>query len=207
MRNIVLKYGVISGLILVAMIYTMMGLVGDTSDFDKWEWIGFISMAGAFSMIFFAIRDYRDKIAGGIINFNYGFRIGILVTIVASFLYVIGWMIYFNFIDDSFIVRYTEFYERQLNASGKAVADITKEMEAFKKNMADYDNPWVMAMSTFLEVFPIGLVITILCAFLMKRNAEQVPKAQNSLPELSENIFFGSWPKITHPNKSFQPEL
>jgi Flp pilus assembly pilin Flp len=177
MRNIVLKYGLIAGLILVAMIYTMMGLVGDTSDFDKWEWIGFISMAGAFSMIFFAIRDYRDKIAGGVINFNYGFRIGIQITIVASFLYVIGWMIYFNFIDDSFIVRYTEFYERQLNASGKAVADIAKEMEAFKKNMADYNNPWVMAMSTFLEVFPVGLVITILCAFLMKRNAEEAPKA------------------------------
>ncbi|MBK7967750.1 MAG: DUF4199 domain-containing protein [Bacteroidetes bacterium] len=153
MKNIVLKYGVISGLILVAMIYTMMGLVGDTSDFDKWEWIGFISMAGAFSMIFFAIRDYRDKIAGGIINFNYGFRIGILVTIVASFLYVIGWMIYLNFIDDSFIVRYTEFYERQLNASGKAVADIAKEMEAFKRIWLTTTTPGLWLCLLFWKYF------------------------------------------------------
>lgn len=169
MKKIILVYGMAAGLILVAMIYVMMALVGNTCDFDKWESVGFISMALAFSMLFFAIRKYRDKIAGGTITFNQGFRIGLPITIIASALYVIGWMIYFNYIDHTFIERYTVFFERKLNESGKTPAEIKSELSAFKANMANYNNPWVMSLSTFLEVFPIGLVITILCAFLMRR--------------------------------------
>lgn len=169
MKKIILGYGIAAGLILAAMIYIMMALVGNTSDFDKWESVGFISMAFAFSMVFFAIRRYRDKIGGGIITFNQGFRIGLPVTIIASALYVAGWMIYFNYVDHTFIERYTVFFERKLNESGKSPDEIKTELNAFKANMANYNNPWVMSLSTFLEVFPIGLVVTVLCAFLMRR--------------------------------------
>jgi len=169
MKQIVLKFGLISGLILVAMTYTMMAMLGDGNDFEKGETYGYLFSIFAYSMIFFGIRSYRDKISGGFINFNMGFRVGILITLIAAALYTIGWMIYFNFIDDSFIEKYSFYYIDKVSASGKPAEEIKAELRKFKANMADYRNPWVMAMYTFLEVFPIGLVVTILCAFLMRK--------------------------------------
>jgi hypothetical protein len=172
MKNIVLKFGLIAGIILVAKVFVMMAIKGDSSDFEKGASAGTIFIVGAFSMIFFGIREYRDKISGGIINFNRGFRVGILIATLASVIYVIGWMINFNYIDTSFIENYIVFYSEKIKASGKNPQDIEKEITAFKANMANYNNPAVMAMYTFLEVFPVGLIITVLCALLMRKSVD-----------------------------------
>jgi len=78
-------------------------------------------------------------------------------------------MIYFNFIDNTFIERYSVYYIEKVKAGGMSDDQITHEIKAFNENMANYKNPAVMAFYTFLEVFPIGLVVSILCAMLMKR--------------------------------------
>ena len=170
MRKVVITYGLLAGAILAGMIFLMMAIVGDSSDFEKGESIGYISMVVAFSMIFFGIRSYRDKNLGGLITFNIAFRVAILITVIASACYVIGWMTYFNYVDNTFIERYTEFYTEKVNASGKTPAEIKTELDAFHENMTSYKNPLVMSLFTFLEVFPIGLVISILCAMLMRKS-------------------------------------
>lgn len=175
MKNIVIKYGFISGAILVGMVCTMMVMMSDTTHFEKGESFGYLFMIGAFSMIFFGIREYRDKITGGLISFNKAFRVGILIALIASVLYVTGWMIYFNFIDTTFVEKYTTYFTEKIQASDKPQTEIDKEISAFKINMANYKNPFVMIMYTFLEVFPIGLIITVLCAMLMRKRSAQVP--------------------------------
>lgn len=173
MNNIVLKYGLISGAILVAMVCTMMLMIGDSNNFERGELMGYAFFIAAFSMVFFGIREYRDKKQGGIINFNMAFRIGILITFMASVIYAIGWMLYFKFIDDSFIERYTSYMSEKIHAAGKSPAETEKELTAFKASIENYRNPLVMIMNTFLEVFPIGLIITVLCAMIMKRRGEE----------------------------------
>jgi hypothetical protein len=182
MNKIVLKYGLISGLILVAMVATIMTIAGDSIDFERGEIYGYIFIIAAFSMIFLAIREYRDKLSGGIINFNKGFRIGILITLIASVFYMIAWMVYFNFIDDSFIEKYTAYYIEKVKTSGKPQVEIEKEISAFNRDMANYNNPFVMALFAFLEVFPVGLIISVLCAFLMRRNPVKNTPPQSESP-------------------------
>ncbi|MBL0340553.1 MAG: DUF4199 domain-containing protein [Bacteroidetes bacterium] len=174
MKKIVIVYGLIAGLILVSMIFIMMALVGDSSDFDRGESVGYISMVLAFSMIFFGIRSHRDKNLGGAISFNISFRTGILITVIACLCYVAGWLFYINYIDNSFIEKYAAFYLNKLNSSGKSSEEIKNEIVAFNKNMENYDNPGVMALFTFLEVFPIGLIISVLCALLMRRKVSDL---------------------------------
>lgn len=175
MSKIVVKYGLIAGIILSAMICTMAYMVGDSTDFEKGESFGYIFMVAAFSTIFFGIREMRDKLSGGVISFNKAFRTGLLITIIGTACYVITWMVYFNFIDNTFVERYSAFFIENVKESGKPAADIEKEIAAFKENMASYKSPWVMAMFTFLEVFPIGLIISILCAVMMKRSETEKP--------------------------------
>jgi hypothetical protein len=169
MKQIVIKYGIIAGLILSAMIFTIGAVIGQTTNFEKGEIYGYMFMVAAFSTIFFGIRDLRDKIQDGEINFNKAFRTGLIITIIGSVFYVIAWMIYFNLIDNTFVERYTEYYIGKVNASGQTPDQIAKEIQSFKENMKNYNNPLVMALFTFLEVFPIGLSVSILCAFIMKR--------------------------------------
>jgi Protein of unknown function (DUF4199) len=176
MKKIVLKYGLIAGIILAAKIFIMMLIKGDSTDFERGASVGTIFMIGAFSMIFFGIREYRDKISGGVINFNLAFRIGILIAIIASLCYVAGWMINFNYIDTSFVEDYTTYYIEKIKAGGKDPAAVEKEITSFKNSITDYyENPAMIATHTFLEIFPVGLIITVLCALLMRRT-ESTPE-------------------------------
>ena len=169
MKNIVIKYGLIAGAILITMIITMMMVMGSSADFEKGESFGYIFIIGSFMTVFLGIREYRDKISGGLINFNSVFRVGILITLMASVIYAAGWMIYFHFFDNSFIEKYTEYYTHKIQSSGKTTEEIAADIASFKSMMENYENPLMMALYTFLEVFPIGLIITILCSLLMRR--------------------------------------
>ena len=169
MKKVVLKFGFIGGAFLVAMIFVMRLIMGDSNDFSKGEGAGYIFMIGGFSMVFWAIREYRDKLNNGYINFNTGFRVGILVSLVASLCYVAGWMIYFYFIETSFVEKYTAYYFKVIESGGFTPAEIAKQKQDFSLSMEQYKNPFVMMLYTLLKVFPLGLIVTILCSMLMKR--------------------------------------
>lgn len=173
MKLIVFRYGIIAGIILASMVFVMSAIVGDSTDFDKGESLGYFFIVSAFLTIFFAIRTLRDKYSDGVISFNRAFRTGLLITIIAGLFYVAAWMIHFNYIDNTFIERYSEYYINKVQTSGKSAEEIEKEIKAFKISMSNYNNPIVMSVYSFLEVFPVGLVISILCAFLMKKNKPQ----------------------------------
>ena len=155
------------------MVFTMMLLIGDSSDFERGESVRYIFIVAAFSMIYFGIRQLRDKFLGGAISFNKAFRTGLLITLIASACYALAWLVYFNFIDESFTERYTAYMIDKIKSGGKAPEEIETEIKLFSENMADYKKPWVMGLYTFLEVFPIGLLISILCGLLMKRSGLQ----------------------------------
>jgi hypothetical protein len=65
--------------------------------------IGYASMLIAFSLVFVGIRNYRDKFNEGVISFGKAFKIGIMIVLIASTMYVVAWLIdYFFFIPDFF---------------------------------------------------------------------------------------------------------
>ena len=62
---------------------------------------------------------------------------------------------------------------REKGASQAAIAAKKKEMEKMK---AMYDNPFINAAITFIEPFPVGLVVTLVsAAILRRRNPPIVP--------------------------------
>jgi len=70
---------------------------------------------------------------------------------------------------------------RRFPRRAQSAATIQAKLEEVKKYKAMYDNPLINAAMTFLEPFPIGLVITLLsAAFLRKKPQAQL--AQSPLP-------------------------
>lgn len=168
--KIIIKYGLIAGLILSGMAVVGFLMEGGNGKFDSGQSIGYIFQIAAFLMIFLGIREHRDKLLGGSINFTMAFRTGLLIVIIGSLMYTLTWMIYIHFVDTGFTDRYTEFMVDQIKNQITDPAEAEKNIEAFRKNMTEFKHPATRSMYTFLEVFPPGLLITILCALLMRRS-------------------------------------
>lgn len=170
MKRIVLTFGLISGGILSAvMAISLPLLMNGTIGFENGEVVGYSSMLLSFLAIFFGIRSYREKNGGGTITFGKAFKVGILITLIACSMYVITWeIIYFNFAPD-FADKYAAFTIDKMRADGASSAEIV----AAQKKMADfkewYANPLLNIGITFLEVFPIGLIVTLVSAAILRR--------------------------------------
>ena len=169
MKKVVLTFGSIAGAILVIMMFITMPIWQESMDFSKGELVGYTTMVVALSMVFFGIKSYRDNYEGGIITFGKAFKVGILITLMASAMYVLGWMIYSNTIGSGFMDQYYEYSIQELKDSGAPTVEIDEKIEEMEGFKDLYKNPLVQIGVTFLEIFPIGLLITLLCAAVLKK--------------------------------------
>ena len=106
MGRIIWIYGCIAGIVLAssfAIGYWMGAEIDDHNVF-----VGYSIMLIALSMIFVGVKQYRDKILGGVIRFWPAFGVGMGIAAVASLFYVIGWEIYMYATDYSFMGAYVE---------------------------------------------------------------------------------------------------
>lgn len=177
MKRIVLTFGLISAVILAAELFiTMMLISNDTLDHSVV--LGYSTMLLALLMVFFGIRSYRDNVNGGTITFWKGVQIGLLISLFTCAGYVIAWEIYYYNWGGDFIAHYTSHVIEKLRASGASQAQIaakTAEMAEFAKL---YANPVINVLFTLLEVFPVGLIVTLVCAGILRRTSTRGGTAQ-----------------------------
>jgi len=168
MRKIVLTFGLIAGGILSVMMIASAALI-DTIGFDKGEIIGYTTMIIAFLMVFFGVKSYRDNVAGGEISFGRAFKVGILITALASACYVVTWeIIYYNVWPD-FGDKYAAHVIEKTRAAGATEAQIAEQEKRMAQFKEMYKNPVINAALTFLEPLPVGLVITLVTAGVLRR--------------------------------------
>lgn len=168
MKRVVLTFGLIAGAILsIVMMFTAPFL--DRIGHDKGAIIGYTTMVLAFLMTYFGIKSYRDNVAGGTISFSRALGVGLMITVIASLCYVATWeVIYFRFVPD-FGEKYAVYAVEQKRKSGASQAEVdakAKEMAAFVES---YKNPLVNVSYTFLEPLPVGLLLTLVSAAMLRR--------------------------------------
>lgn len=170
MKKITLTFGLISGAVLVAVMLITISFMDDMIDYGVGEWLGYISMIAALSTIFIGIKNYRDKEMGGSIGFGKAFQVGLFITLVASVIYVAGWVTYMNTSDTDFMESYTNNMVEELQKSGEPQEEIDAKISEMNNFAEMYKNPFVQIAFTFLEIFPIGLLISLIAAVLLKKN-------------------------------------
>lgn len=171
MRRYVLIFGSIGGSVLVLIMFLTMPFFDETIDLDSAQWLGYVSMIVALSTVFVGIKSYRDKELAGRIGFGNAFRAGLLTALVASVFYVAGWMIYVYTLDTDFMDVYHRQSIEKVKISGDSETEIKAQiadMEAFREL---YKNPLVQIGVTFLEIFPVGLLVALISAGILKRDA------------------------------------
>lgn len=175
MRRIVLTFGFISGAVLSAMMGITMVAFHDQFAFtDKGLLIGYTTMVLAFLLVYFGIRSYRDNVAGGVVNFGEAFQVGLLIMVISSACYVATWeVIYFKFMPD-FMDKYSAMELDKAKKAGATEADLAKKTKELADFNQMYKNPLVNIGFTFREPLPVGLVMTLVSAGLLRRK-EKLP--------------------------------
>ncbi|MRS60533.1 DUF4199 domain-containing protein [Larkinella terrae] len=170
MKKIILICGFIAGFVLTTVMAVSTVMCYMYQNFESNMALGYASMVLAFSLIFVGIKNYRDTYNNQIISFGKAFKIGLYITLIASTMYVITWLIeYYVFIPD-FMDKYTAHVLREAKTAGASTEELaskSSEMDMYKKM---YKNPLFVVLLTYAEVFPIGLVISLICALILKRN-------------------------------------
>ena len=171
MNNIVVKFGIIGGAILVALMIGSWSLLGENS-FEISEWLGYASMIVALSTIFVGVRSYRENEGGGSISFGKAFQVGLYITLIASLIYVAAWMIYYETAASDFMDLYYEHSLKELKEEGATEATIQNHMEQMEEMTELYKNPLIRIGITFIEILPVGLLITLISALILRKKPE-----------------------------------
>lgn len=172
MKKNIIYYGLIAGTIVSVFMLLSMNYLSHCEgkvDYTISMLIGYTSMLIAFSLVFVGIRNYRDQHYNGVISFGKAFKTGILIALIASTLYVVSWLIYFFFFSPDFIDKYSARQLDELRASGAAPAEIDKQAKEMANFAIMYKNPFFNALMTYLEILPVGLIVTLISAFILKR--------------------------------------
>ncbi len=168
MKKTVLTFGLLSGAIMAAMMFATLPFL-DKLGFDKGYIVGYTTMILAFMLVFFGIRSYRENVGDGHITFGRAFAVGILITVIASVCYVIAWeILYFNFIPD-FVDKYASYTIEKAKASGASQQAIDAQVLQMKNFKEMYANPFLNAAMTFVEPFPVGLLVTLISAAILRK--------------------------------------
>ncbi|NJO90740.1 MAG: DUF4199 domain-containing protein [Chloroflexia bacterium] len=167
MKKIVLIFGIIAGMIVSAMLFISMAT--QSVDFENGELLGYATMIIALSTIFFGIKTYRDKHLDGSIKFGKAFLMGLYITLIASAMYTVSWMIILNTSAENFMEDYYQHSVEQLKQSGQTQAEIDLQIQQMEEFKELYKNPIVHIGVTFLEIFPVGLLISIISAAILRK--------------------------------------
>jgi len=174
MKKTVLTFGLISGFVISALMGLSL-LLADKIGSGHSMALGYTIMVASFLLIYFGIRSYRDNTLAGRISFGRAFACGILITLITTVCYVAMWeFLYFNFMPH-FMDNYFAAQIHKVQSSGLDPAATAAKVAAIQHSQQLYQNPFVNMAYTFMEPLPVGLVITLISAAILRRKAPAQP--------------------------------
>ncbi len=137
---------------------------------ENGEFLGYASMIIAFSTIFVATKTHRDKNLDGTISFKKAFLLGLGITMIASVLYIIAWLFISNTqAAQDMMNQYVQMQITQVKSSNLPQAEIDQALKEISQFVELYQNPLFKIGMTFVEIFPVGLTVSLISALILKR--------------------------------------
>ena len=133
------------------------------------QWVGYGSMLVALAFVYFGVKKFRDVYSNGSITFKKAFTVGILISLVAAVIYAITWEIAHKTVATGFMDLMTQNYIDELRTGGASEEALTKAKQEMDGFVEMYKNPMVRFLLTIMEMLPVGLVVSIFGAIVLKR--------------------------------------
>lgn len=172
MSRIILTYGLISGLVIITGIIATVLVSGDQPHGDVW--LGYLIMLIGLSAVVAGVKRHRDQQLGGVIRFWPAFKVGLGIALMASAAYVLVWELYLAATDYVFMDQYVAATLKAKRAEGLA-GEAYRQLEERLQSMSKlYRSPFYRLPMTFAEIFPVGLLVSLVSAALL-RNSRFLP--------------------------------
>jgi Protein of unknown function (DUF4199) len=174
MLRTILKYGVIAGLVVGGFELVTFVVFSGMPPLKYGMVIGYTTMLIALSAVFVGIKRHRDVDRGGVIGFWAALGVGLGVSFIAGIFYVAAWEAVQTMTHMDFATSCAQAIiasEKAKGASAPALAKLSADMETFK---VQYANPMFRLPMTFVEIFPVGVLVSLVSAGLL-RNSRFLP--------------------------------
>jgi hypothetical protein len=168
MRKTILTFGLISGAVSSLMMGVSMAFA-DRIGIDRGYIVGYTTIVLSCLFIYFGVRSYRENVSGGAITFARAFGVGLAIGVISCLCYVVTWeIIYFNFMPD-FLDKFDAYEIAKLKAAGASAAVLQRHIEEQNHMKVLYANPLFNAALTFIEPFPVALLVTLISAAVLRK--------------------------------------
>lgn len=168
MKRIILVYGLTAGGVVIGSMILGLALSDQAGAGASSELAGYLAMLVALTLIFLGIKRYRDRDLGGVIRFKTAFLVGLGISVVAGIIYVAAWEVNLSVTDYAFIEEYTASVLENRRAEGLSGAALEAEVERMEALKAQYGRLTYRLPVTFMEIFPVGLLITLISAAVLR---------------------------------------
>ncbi|HAD96440.1 MAG TPA: DUF4199 domain-containing protein [Cryomorphaceae bacterium] len=165
MKKNILIFGLVTGAILSINMVIVVNVLYNNPDFESNDFLGYSTMVVILSLIYFGVRNYRNKQLNGVISFGKAFKAGLLIALVASTMYVVVWLFYYYLFVPDFMEVYASHVLEQCTSPDELAAT-KEEIEMFREM---YKNPLFVVLLTYAEVLPVGLIVTLISSLILKR--------------------------------------
>lgn len=169
MKKVILTYGLLAGLLIIALSIILQMSLGEHSMVT-----GYVTMVLSLLMVFFGIKSYRDQHNGGVITFGRAFKVGIQIALIGSVFYVVGWEIYSSLYMPNFMEDYSAKMIEEMKAEGASAGELSATMAEMEQWKQWYKNPFIRFGMVFLEIFPVGLLVTLISSLILRRKGDSV---------------------------------
>jgi hypothetical protein len=158
-------YGLTGGVLTLMLLGAGMTVLGMDHGTEGMIW-GFASMFVGLSLMFIGVRRYA--LAHGALSFAQAFGLALGIFCVAGLVYTLGWEAYLAATNYTFADKYASQVIAAKVAEGAQATELARveaEMASFK---AQYANPLIRLPMTFLEIAPVGLLLSLLAGATLR---------------------------------------
>jgi hypothetical protein len=181
MKKDVLKYGLLSGLVLATLgaatvpfehrlhISTSLAMA-----------VGYTVMVLSFLIVFVGVKHYRDTELAGYITFGRAFATGALMMLITCACYVAVWEVLYATVEKNFAHDYAAGMVKHAQDSGLQGAALEAKIAAAHNFEVMYSNPLYRMSMTLLEPLPVGIVMALVSAGILRRKPEDGTRSATS---------------------------
>jgi hypothetical protein len=169
MQRILTNYGLVSAAImgvLMAVQYLLVGIEG--ANFNLLELLGYSIIVLSLSVVFWAIRKYREQNGG--VTFLQGLQIGTGVSFISSaILGIITWFM-LKFVTTDMMDKLKDHYTQQVRSIPNQSAEKTQQMlQELNTQFESMQDPAIQGLMMFATAFVIGIILTVIAAAILRR--------------------------------------
>lgn len=124
-----------------------------------------------------AMNGHPPTSYGAVITFWPAFGLGLGISFVAGVLYVAAWETALAVTHSDFASLYANGLIEQAKAKGATGEALTKLIASMEQFKDQYRNPLYRVPMTFAEIFPVGVLVSLISAALL-RNTRFLPATQ-----------------------------